>query len=85
MEPIPVTATELRTRTRELIERVHFYRECYRVETFGRPMVVIISCEDFQEIQALLEGNAPSAPLFPGNENTSVRRKELQSPRKKRA
>lgn len=55
MEPIPVTATELRTRARELIERVHYYHECYRVENFGRPMAIIISCEEFEAIQALLK------------------------------
>jgi len=55
MEPIPVTATELRTRARELIQRVHYYNECYRVENFGRPMAIIISCQEFEELQALLK------------------------------
>lgn len=62
MEPIPVTATELRTRARELIERVHYYHECYRVETFGRPMAIIISCEAYEELQALLNQQPPVVP-----------------------
>lgn len=55
MDPIPVTATELRIRARELIQRVHYYNECYRIENFGRPMAVIISCQEFEELQTLLK------------------------------
>lgn len=67
MDPIPVSATELRTRARELIERVHYYQERYVVETFGRPMAVIISCEEFEQLQELLKQHAalPAAPVPP--------------------
>ncbi len=81
MEPIPVTATELRTRARELIERAHYYNECFRVENFGRPMAVIISCQEFNELQALLKEHSRAlSTLRPANGNklSTVRR-----PRKK--
>lgn len=81
MSPIPVSATELRMRARELIERVHYYNECYRVETFGRPMAIIISCQDFEELQALLSQQA--APLTPSATNGS-KTSSTRSARKKR-
>ncbi len=74
MEPIRISATELRLRARELIERVHYYRECYQVETFGRPMAVIISCEDFQAIQLFLEQHAQALAPPPVIANKPVAR-----------
>lgn len=54
MEPETINSTELRAYTRDYMERVKFNRECFVVMTFGRPMAVIISLEDFQLAQTTL-------------------------------
>ncbi len=54
MELIKITATELRLKTRDLVERVRFKGEHLVVENFGRPMVVMISYEDYMRIQEAL-------------------------------
>ncbi len=51
MELTKVTATELRLKTRDLIERVKFKGEHLVVENFGRPMIVMISFEDYQMVK----------------------------------
>ncbi len=50
MVPTKVTATELRLKTRELVERVKYKGEHVVIENFGRPMVVMISFEDYQRL-----------------------------------
>ncbi len=62
MEATIVTATELRLKTRDLMERVKFRGEHFIVENFGRPMAVMISVEDYMRIRDLLH-----AELKPGN------------------
>ncbi len=54
MEPTRVTATELRLKTRDLVERVKYKGEHLLVENFGRPMVVMISFEDYQRVRESL-------------------------------
>lgn len=56
MEPERINSTELRTKTRDLMERVKYHGDRFVVETFGRPMAVIISIEDFHLAQAALCG-----------------------------
>ncbi len=51
MEPVKVTATELRLKTRDLVERVKFKGEHLLVENFGRPMIVMISFEDYLRVK----------------------------------
>ncbi len=51
MEPTKVTATELRLKARDLVERVRFKGEHVLIENFGRPMVVIISFEDYLRVK----------------------------------
>ncbi len=51
MEPIKVTATELRLKTRDLVERVRFKGEHLLIENVGRPMGVIISFEDYMQVK----------------------------------
>ncbi len=55
-----VTATELRVKTRDLMERVKFRGEQLIVENFGRPMVVMISFEDYLRVRDLINGNLQS-------------------------
>ena len=54
MEPETINSTELRTKTRDLMERVKYNGDRFVVETFGRPMAVIISFEDFERIKDFL-------------------------------
>lgn len=54
MEPETINSTDLRTKTRDLMERVKFNGDRFVVETFGRPMAVIISFEDFLLIKSKL-------------------------------
>ncbi len=60
MEATKVTATELRLKTRDLMERVKFKGEHLIVENFGRPMVVMISFDDYMRVRDLLNGNGNS-------------------------
>ncbi|MGB8647734.1 MAG: type II toxin-antitoxin system prevent-host-death family antitoxin [Anaerolineae bacterium] len=62
-----VTATELRLKTRDLMERVKFHGEQLIVENFGRPMVVMISFDDYMRIRDQLNGNGqPRIPVQEG-------------------
>lgn len=56
MKPTTINATALRIKTRDLMERVKFRGERFIVETFGRPMAVIISPEDFSIVKDILAG-----------------------------
>jgi len=58
MEPETINSTELRTKTRDLMERVKYNREIFLVETFGRPMAVIMSVEDFDLLKRVLPTGA---------------------------
>ncbi|MGB9620332.1 MAG: type II toxin-antitoxin system prevent-host-death family antitoxin [Armatimonadota bacterium] len=51
-EPETISVTELRERTREILENAHFRRKRYRVERAGQPMVVIIGVDDFEQLAA---------------------------------
>lgn len=54
MEPTNINTTSLRLETRDLMERVKFKGERFIVATFGRPMAVIISFDDFQRVRHIL-------------------------------
>lgn len=58
-EAIP--ATFLRINVRDLMERVKFRGERFVVETFGRPMMVLISYEDYLCIRQYLPHCADDA------------------------
>lgn len=58
MEPETINSTELRTKTRDLMERVKYNGEIFLVETFGRPMAVIMSVEDFDLLKRVLPTGA---------------------------
>lgn len=78
MEPTTINATKLRIETRDLMERVKFSGERFIVKTFGRPMAVIISFEDFQRVKAALLSSrellAPSSPLTSAATNLTQRK-----------
>lgn len=60
METTTINATELRTRTREIIERARFKGERFLVRNFGKPVAVIISVEEYAGLLQL--ARAPSLP-----------------------
>lgn len=47
MEPETINSTQLRTKTRDVIERVQFGGESFIIHTFGRPVAVIIPFAEF--------------------------------------
>lgn len=53
MEATVVSATDLRTKTRDILERAKFNREHFLVESFGRPMVAIVGVQEYDELMAL--------------------------------
>lgn len=55
-------STHLRINTRDVMERVKFRGERILIETFGRPMVVLISLEDYLCIRNHLLSTAVEPP-----------------------
>ncbi len=51
MEPVKISATELRQKTRDLMERVHYRGEHIIIENFHRPIAVMISYEDYMRVR----------------------------------
>lgn len=54
-EPKTISVTDLRARTREILENAHFRGKRYRVERAGQEMVVILGAEEYQRLRAELE------------------------------
>jgi len=52
-----VSATDLRTKTRDILERAKFRGEHFVVESFGKPMVAIIGIEEYRAVVAEQHGN----------------------------
>ena len=46
-KPQVISATVLRTRTRDILEEARFTGEHFIVETFGKPMVAIVGIEEY--------------------------------------
>ncbi len=62
METTAINATQLRTRTRDVIERARFKGERIVIHTFGKPVAVILG---FDEYMALIQVASP--PLIPAS------------------
>ncbi len=60
MEPVKISATELRQKTRDLMERVHYHGEHLIIENFHRPIAVMISYEDYLRVRDVITGPTPS-------------------------
>lgn len=58
MDVQSIPATFLRLHTRDLLERVKYRGERFLIETFGRPMVVLISYDDYLQLQACWRAQA---------------------------
>lgn len=51
MSEYQIGATELRQKLTDVIETIREQNAAYVVETFGRPQVVIISLDEYQQLQ----------------------------------
>lgn len=74
MEPEPktISVTELRERTREILENAHFRGRRYRVERAGQPMVVIVGAEEYRSLIAVARQASASRDVQPGNLGASL-------------
>ena len=50
-EPKVISATMLRTKTRDILEEAKFGGGHFIVETFGKPMVAIVGVEEYWELR----------------------------------
>jgi hypothetical protein len=76
MEPTIITATDLRIKTRDLLQRVQFNGECFIVENFRRPMVALISFDDFMRVKDRLTGLRSAKLASPVETKSNGRRKK---------
>ncbi|MDE3089104.1 MAG: type II toxin-antitoxin system Phd/YefM family antitoxin [Chloroflexota bacterium] len=53
MKTTKISATDLRIQTRDIIERARFKGERFVVQTFGKPVVVILGLEAYYSLQQL--------------------------------
>lgn len=52
-EPEAISVTDLRERTREILENAHFRGRRYVIERAGREMVVILDVEEYRRLVAI--------------------------------
>lgn len=78
MEPETINSTDLRTKTRDLMERVKFHGHIFLIETFGRPMAIIISVEEYMRLKEQ-SANGTRARLSPTALKTMHASKALKS------
>ncbi len=57
-EPETISVTELRERTREILENAHFRGRKYVVERAGQEMVVIVGIDDYKRLVRALATNS---------------------------
>jgi prevent-host-death family protein len=60
MKATKISATDLRIKVRDVLERVRFKDERFIVQNFGRPVAVILSVEDYTAL-------VKSAPTIPSD------------------
>lgn len=80
MEPTVIKSTDLRIRTRELMERVKYGGESFLVQTFGHPTAMIVNVDHYKKI--LLENRARTA--LPERSRQPHRKRKLLSASRKR-
>lgn len=64
-----ISATDLRTRTREIMQRVKFKHETFLVENFKESMAVIVNVEEYEQ---LLERSKHKAETEMTRQNTNL-------------
>jgi hypothetical protein len=60
-EPQVISATTLRTKTRDILETARFGGGHFIVETFGKPMVAIVGVEQYWHLLELAREQEDSA------------------------
>lgn len=63
MMPQTISATDLRTRTREILQRAHFQDQVFIVENFGQPMAVILGVAEYEDLIGQSETKSTPAPV----------------------
>lgn len=64
-----ISATELRVKTRDIVEEAKFKNKHFIVETFGKPMVAIIGVDEYHELMRLKESPCPQEKTNQANES----------------
>ncbi len=64
MEPVKISATELRQKTRDLMERVQYKGEHLLIENFHRPIAVVISYQDYVRYREIMDKMGDSLPFI---------------------
>ena len=60
-QPKVISATMLRTKTRDILEEAKFGGDHFIVETFGKPMVAIMGIEEYWALRSQIhDPNEPS-------------------------
>jgi len=62
--PKTITSTELQKQTREAIDYARVERDAVIVETYGRPMAVILSYDEYKAFMAYKAGRKQRAAQF---------------------
>jgi len=52
-DPTPISATELRTQTRDILERARFRREYFVIYTYGKAMAALVNMDEFEDMRRL--------------------------------
>jgi hypothetical protein len=60
-KPQVISATVLRTKTRDILEEARFAGEHFVVETFGKPMVAIVGIEQYRQLMNQTRGQDATA------------------------
>jgi PHD/YefM family antitoxin component YafN of YafNO toxin-antitoxin module len=55
VEPTTINASDLRLRFREIMERVKYKGECFKVQTFGQPTAMIIGIDEYTRMLERLD------------------------------
>lgn len=50
-EPTPISATDLRTQTRDILERTRFQGEQFVVYSYGKAMAALVSIDELQNLR----------------------------------
>jgi hypothetical protein len=58
--PKVINATMLRTKTRDILEEARFGGGHFIVETFGKPMVAILSVEEYWQLKGQAASTTPA-------------------------
>ena len=63
-----LSSTDLRVKTRDIMEDAKFKNKHFIVQTFGKPMVAIIGIDEYNELMRLKENPCPQGKTNQANE-----------------